>query len=81
MHAIYSESGHVLSSEGSMNTGQLILPEAKLYFDEACVYDAVYGRLLQTDPIGSKDDLCCERCIFLKDGNVKILKSVETINA
>ena len=38
-------------------TGQLILPEAKLYYYKARVYDPVYGRFLQTDPIGSKDDL------------------------
>ena len=38
-------------------TGQLMIPEAKLYYYKARVYDPVMGRFLQTDPIGSKDDL------------------------
>jgi RHS repeat-associated protein len=38
-------------------TGQTSIPEAKLYYYKARVYDPVYGRFLQTDPIGSKDDL------------------------
>lgn len=38
-------------------TGQIMLPEAKLYYYKARVYDPVYGRFLQTDPVGSKDDL------------------------
>jgi RHS repeat-associated protein len=38
-------------------TGQVTLPAAKLYYYKARVYDPVYGRFLQTDPIGSKDDL------------------------
>ena len=38
-------------------TGQIALPEAKLYYYKARVYDPKYGRFLQTDPIGSKDDL------------------------
>lgn len=38
-------------------TGQIALPEARLYYYKARVYDPVYGRFLQTDPIGSKDDL------------------------
>ncbi len=38
-------------------TGQIALPEAQLYHYKARVYDPVLGRFLQTDPIGSKDDL------------------------
>ncbi|MFZ4602916.1 MAG: RHS repeat-associated core domain-containing protein [Caulobacterales bacterium] len=38
-------------------TGQTTLPEAKLYHYKARVYDPIYGRFLQTDPIGTEDDL------------------------
>ena len=38
-------------------TGQIALPEAGLYYYKARVYDPVAGRFLQTDPVGSKDDL------------------------
>ena len=38
-------------------TGQTTLPEANLYYYKARAYDPKYGRFLQTDPIGSKDDL------------------------
>ncbi|MFZ4604273.1 MAG: RHS repeat-associated core domain-containing protein, partial [Caulobacterales bacterium] len=38
-------------------TGQTTLPEAKLYHYKARVYDPIYGRFLQTDPIGTGDDL------------------------
>jgi RHS repeat-associated protein len=38
-------------------TGQIVLPEAKLYYYKARVYDPGMGRFLQTDPIGYKDDL------------------------
>lgn len=38
-------------------TGQTVLPEASLYYYKARLYDPVFGRFLQTDPIGSKDDL------------------------
>jgi hypothetical protein len=31
--------------------------EAQLYYYKARVYDPIFGRFLQTDPIGSKDDL------------------------
>jgi RHS repeat-associated protein len=37
-------------------TGQLSLPEAKLYHYKARAYDPVIGRFLQTDPIGTSDD-------------------------
>ena len=40
-----------------MYTGQMAIPEAQLYYYRARVYDPMYGRFLQTDPIGSKDDL------------------------
>lgn len=38
-------------------TGQIALPEVQLYHYKARVYDPVLGRFLQTDPIGTKDDL------------------------
>src|SRR5262249_40931137 len=38
-------------------TGQIMLPEAKLYHYKARVYDPVLGRFLQTDPVGYKDGL------------------------
>ena len=38
-------------------TGQIQLPEAKLYYYKARIYDPASGRFLQTDPIGYKDDL------------------------
>ena len=38
-------------------TGQIILPEAKLYFYKARLYDPAAGKFLQTDPVGDKDDL------------------------
>ena len=37
-------------------TGQIALPELKLYYYKARVYDPAYGHFLQTDPIGSGDD-------------------------
>ena len=38
-------------------TGQIALPEAKLYHYKARVYDPALGIFLQTDPIGTKDDM------------------------
>jgi RHS repeat-associated protein len=38
-------------------TGQITLPEAKLYYYKARVYDPASGRFLQNDPIGYKDDI------------------------
>ena len=38
-------------------TGQLMLWEPRLYYYKARVYDPSYGHFLQTDPIGSQDDL------------------------
>lgn len=38
-------------------TGQIALPEAQLYYYRARFYDPKLGRFLQTDPIGSEDDL------------------------
>jgi RHS repeat-associated protein len=36
-------------------TGQLVIPEAQLYYYKARMYDPVMGRFLQTDPIGYGD--------------------------
>lgn len=38
-------------------TGQIALPEARLYFYKARVYDPSTGRFMQTDPVGYEDDL------------------------
>jgi len=38
-------------------TGQMTLPFLQVYHYKARVYDPKWGRFLQTDPIGSKDDL------------------------
>jgi RHS repeat-associated protein len=38
-------------------TGQTAIPEAQLYYYKARIYSPVLGRFMQTDPIGSKDDL------------------------
>jgi RHS repeat-associated protein len=38
-------------------TGQIALPEAHLYYYKARLYSPSLGRFLQTDPIGTKDDL------------------------
>ena len=37
-------------------TGQAALPEFQAYHYKARVYDPVFGRFFQTDPIGQKDD-------------------------
>ncbi len=38
-------------------TGQIVLPELKLYYYKARFYDPVRGWFLQTDPVGYKDDM------------------------
>ncbi|CAL4869723.1 hypothetical protein MMA231_04015 (plasmid) [Asticcacaulis sp. MM231] len=38
-------------------TGQIALPDTFLYYYKARIYDPRYGRFLQTDPVGSEDDL------------------------
>lgn len=38
-------------------TGQTMISEARLYHYKARAYDPKWGRFLQTDPIGSQDDL------------------------
>jgi RHS repeat-associated protein len=38
-------------------TGQSAIPEAHLYYYKARIYSPTLGRFLQTDPIGTKDDL------------------------
>ena len=41
----------------SDSTGQIALFEARLYHYQARVYDPGIGRFLQTDPVGTKDDI------------------------
>ena len=38
-------------------TGQIMLPEVKLYHYKGRAYDPILGRFLQTDPVGYSDDL------------------------
>lgn len=38
-------------------TGQIMLPEAQLYYYKARVYDPTLGRFLQTDPVGYASDM------------------------
>jgi RHS repeat-associated protein len=38
-------------------TGQIAIPEARLYYYKARMYDPATGRFMQTDPIGYEDDL------------------------
>ncbi len=38
-------------------TGQLMIPEAALYYYKSRVYDPASGRFLQTDPIGYQSDI------------------------
>ena len=42
---------------GFRYTGQIALPEARLYYYKASVYDPVSGHFLQTDPVGYGPDL------------------------
>ena len=50
-------NGTTFSGARFRYTGQMVLPEAGLYYYKARVYDPIMGHFLQTDPIGSKDDL------------------------
>jgi RHS repeat-associated protein len=61
-YGAYGEPQDILKSssfggERFRYTGQTVLPEAGVYYYKARTYDPIYGRFLQTDPIGSKDDL------------------------
>lgn len=58
-YGLPTNAGNTLAWSGARfrYTGQVMLPEAKLYYYKARVYDPAYGRFLQTDPIGSEDDL------------------------
>lgn len=38
-------------------TGQIAIPEARLYYYKARMYDPASARFMQTDPIGYKDDM------------------------
>jgi RHS repeat-associated protein len=38
-------------------TGQIVIPQAQLYYYKARVYDPVAGRFLQTDPVGYGPDV------------------------
>jgi RHS repeat-associated protein len=56
-YGIPSAWGTVGSAPRFRYTGQAVLPEAKLYYYKARVYDPVAGKFLQTDPVGDKSDL------------------------
>jgi RHS repeat-associated protein len=55
----YGPYGEITNWTGSRfrYTGQTAIPEAHLYYYKARVYSPTLGRFLQTDPIGSHDDL------------------------
>ncbi len=55
----YGPYGEPQSWSGSRfaYTGQLTLPEVKLYYYKAREYDPAMGRFLQTDPVGYKADM------------------------
>ncbi len=55
----YSPYGepNVWSGSRYRYTGQLMIPEAHLYYYKARLYDPVNGRFLQTDPIGYASDV------------------------
>ncbi|RPI47843.1 MAG: RHS repeat-associated core domain-containing protein [Betaproteobacteria bacterium] len=50
-------AGNDFSGSRFRYTGQIALPEAKLYHYKARVYDPTLGRFLQTDPICYEEDL------------------------
>ena len=54
-------------------TGQRLDPETGLMFYKARVYSQSLGRFLQTDPIGTKDDLTTNRPDATKMGREVIL--------
>ncbi len=49
--------GDVWTGSRFRYTGQIAIPEAKLYHYKARVYDPSLGRFLQTDPVGYKDQM------------------------
>ena len=49
--------GTVGSTTRFRYTGQAVIPEAQLYYYKARVYDPVFGRFLQTDPVGYGPDV------------------------
>ena len=47
----------VQSCASTTPPANLVIPEAKLYYYKARVYDPVSGKFLQTDPVGDQSDL------------------------
>lgn len=53
----YGQSADASSGNPFRYTGRRLDPETGLYYYRARYYSPTLGRFLQTDPIGTKDDL------------------------
>lgn len=66
---VYDAYGAPASWGGSRfrYTGQIEIPEAKLYYYKARVYDPATGRFLQTDPVGvSQTSICMPTSVMIR---------------
>ena len=56
-YTAFGESSNVLTGNAFRYTGRRIDPETGLYYYRARYYSPKLGRFLQTNPVGTKDDL------------------------